>query len=173
MYIKILGGLFLLCSSAAIGVLKAEELQVRVQRLQELKRMLVLLQGELRFHRAVLSEAFANVAERVESPFDGFLADTAKKLESADHQGFERVWSEMSGNLLKTEGFFAEDGKLFDLLGNSLGYLDLTMQMENLNLVLLQTQEILEKAKEQQEVKGKLYQMMGVTVGALLTLLII
>ena len=58
MYIKIFGGLLLIGSAAAMGFLKAEELKKRVSGLSELKRMMVLLQGELRFHRAILSEAF-------------------------------------------------------------------------------------------------------------------
>ena len=58
MYIKAIGGLFFLSSAAAIGFLKAEELKERVKQLHELKRMIMFLQGELRFHRAELSEAF-------------------------------------------------------------------------------------------------------------------
>ena len=68
MYIKIIGSLFLLSSATAIGFLKAEELRERVERLQELKRMMMLLQGELRFHRAELSEAFENVSENEKMP---------------------------------------------------------------------------------------------------------
>ena len=58
-------------------------------------------------------------------------------------------------------------------LGNSLGYLDLTMQTENLNLSICQVDEAIENAKTQFVKKGKRYQTMGVTVGALLTLLMI
>lgn len=173
MYIKIIGGLFLLSSATAIGFLKAEELNERVKRLQELKRVIMILQGELRFHRAELSEAFENVAERVEAPFESFLYKMAKELEQGNSGGYSVVWRENSKKLLKSEGFLKEDALLLELLGNSLGYLDLTMQTENLNLALIRTEEAIEHAKEQQKSKGKLYQTMGVTVGALLTLLMI
>ena len=59
MYIKLIGSLFLLGSASAIGFLKAEDLKVRVRKLLELKRMIEFLQGELRFHKVTLSEAFA------------------------------------------------------------------------------------------------------------------
>lgn len=173
MYIKIIGSLFLMCSAAAIGFLKAEELNGRVKRLQELKRMMMLLQGELRFHRAALSEAFESVACRVEEPFRSFLSETAGRLESRESGGFEVIWKEMSKKLLQTEGFKKEDEALLEILRSSLGYLDLTMQTETLNLAMIQVEEAIRIAKEQQESKGKLYQTMGVTVGALLTLLII
>lgn len=173
MYIKIMGSLFLLGSAASIGFLKAEELNERVKKLQELKRMMVLLQGELRFHRATLSEAFGNVADRVAEPFQSFLKETAKKLEERDEEGFGSVWSKKSKELLHTEGLKKEDAHLLELLGSSLGYLDLTMQTETLNLVMIQTEDAITAAKEQQKSKGKLYQTMGITVGALLVLLII
>lgn len=173
MYIKIIGGLFMMCAAVSIGFLKAEELNVRVKRLQELKRMILLLQGELRFHRAVLSEAFENVSERIAEPFCSFLKETAEGIAAQNRESFGEIWTETSQKLLRIEGFRKEDGQLLELLGNSLGYLDLTMQTENLNLTLLQMEDAISRAKEQQAEKGKLYQTMGVTVGALLTLLII
>ena len=173
MYIKIIGSLFLMTSAAAIGFLKADELNERVKQLKELKRMMILLQGELRFHRAVLSEAFENVSERVEEPFASFLKEVAEGVEKKDLGGFERVWNEMSRQLLRGDGFAKEDEMLLEMLGSSLGYLDLTMQTETLNLAVLQAEDAIKLAKEQQEAKGKLYQTMGVTAGALLTLLII
>lgn len=173
MYIKIIGSLFLLSSAAAIGFLKADELNERVKRLKELKRMMILLQGELRFHKATLSEAFEHVSDRIEEPFSAFLKEMASKLEMRESGGFDAVWSEMSKQLLRGEGFFKEDGQLLEMLRSSLGYLDLTMQIETLNLAILQAEDAIKLAKEQQEAKGKLYQTMGVTIGALLTLLII
>lgn len=173
MYIKIVGSLFLMCSAAAIGFLKAEELKIRVKRLQELKRMMILLQGELRFHRASLSEAFESVAGRMEEPFQSFLNETSERLEQREAGGFEGIWEEMSERLLQTEGFRKEDERFLEVLRNGLGYLDLTMQTETLNLALIQAEEAIGIAKEQQQNRGKLYQTMGVTVGALLTLLII
>lgn len=173
MYIKIIGGIVLIGSSAAIGYLKAEELTTRVKMLTEWKRMLVLLQGELRFHRATLSESFENVADRVKQPIRDFLRQTAGKINAMDQGGFEKVWSETGKQLLLKDGFLKEDGQLLETLKSSLGYLDLTMQTETLNLAILQTEDAIQHAKEQQKVKGKLYQTMGVTVGAILTLLII
>ena len=172
MYIKLLGSLFLLGSAASIGFLKSEELAERVKMLQELKRMMIFLQGELRFHRASLAEAFENVSERVGEPFGSFLKETGKRLEEKG-AGFEEIWEETSAKLLNAEGLKKEDGQLLEVLKNSLGYLDLTLQTETLNLAILQTEDSIKKAKEQQERKGKLYQTMGVTVGTLLVLLII
>ena len=173
MYIKVLGSIFLLTSAAAIGYLKADELKERVRCLNALKRVMILLQGELRFHRATLSEAFENVAERAEKPFDVFFEELTKELERRKYGSFSSAWNELSDKLLTNKGFKKEDKVLLEQLGNSLGYLDLTMQTENLNLAILQTDDAIMNAKEQLETKGKLYQTMGVTAGAFLTLLMI
>ena len=66
-----------------------------------------------------------------------------------------------------------EDKYLLEQLGRGLGYLDLEMQTESLNQVIYQTEEVIKSAKEQKEIKEKLYQTMGVTAGAFLVLLII
>ena len=173
MYIKILGGLLLIGSAAAMGFLKAEELKKRVSGLSELKRMMVLLQGELRFHRAILSEAFENVAENMNEPFSTHLKKMAVKIENRDSGGFVIIWRENSEMFLKDAGLEKRDAVILETLGSSLGYLDLTLQTETLNLAILQAEEAIKCAKGQAEKKGKLYQTMGVTVGALLTLLII
>ena len=173
MYIKLIGSLFLLGAAASIGFMKSEELVERVKNLQEMKRMMILLQGELRFHRAALSEAFGNVAERVKEPFCSFLREMGERLERREESGFDEIWGETSAKIVVSEGMKKEDGQLLELLKNSLGYLDLTLQTETLNLAILQTEEMIKRAKEQQERKGKLYQTMGITVGALLILLII
>ena len=173
MYLKIIGSLFLMTSAALIGFLKAEELRTRVKMLQEMKRMMLLLQGEFRFHKAELSEAFLGVSERAGEPFSEFLFGISKKIESRNAGGFEGIFHEESEKLLEAEGFCKEDLHLLELLQNSLGYLDLTMQTETLNQAVMQTEEAIEQAKKQFEIKGRLYRTMGVTVGALLTLIII
>ena len=173
MYIKIIGSIVLVISAAAVGYLKAEELEVRVRTLKEMKRMITFLQGELRFHRAELSEAFESVSERVEPLFGVFLRQTAEELEKKGSDCFETIWKKQYENLLQTEGFRKEDVKLFEMLEGSLGYLDLTMQTESLNLAAMQVEEIIKTAEEQRQIKGKLYRTMGICVGALLTMLII
>ena len=47
------------------------------------------------------------------------------------------------------------------------------VQLAGEELAILQTEDSIHQAKEQQARKGKLYQTMGVTIGALLVLLII
>ena len=79
MYIKIIGSICLILSTAAVGYLKAEELELRVRTLKEMKRMIIFLQGELRFHKAELAEAFECVSERVEPRFGAFLRIRRKK----------------------------------------------------------------------------------------------
>lgn len=173
MYIKMMGGLVLIGLTSAIGFIKAGELNERVKKLQSFKCMIIFLEGELRFHRAVLSEAFENVGEKLEHPFSGFLKTMAEEMEGRASDGFEDVWEKNSGILLCEEGFRKEDKILLEILKSGLGYLDLTMQTETLNVAVIRTEEAIAESQEQSKTKGKLYQTMGVTIGALLTLLII
>lgn len=173
MYLKILGSVFLLASTASMGFLKAGELKIRTDHLKELKKVMILLQGEFRFHRSPIPEAFESVSKKTAAPFRGFLESVAAELETGRSGNFLSIWEKQCKELLSWEGMKREDQQLLEQLGNSLGCFEVTLQLEMLQGVIRQTEEILKAAKEQQEVRGKLYQTMGVSLGALLTLLII
>lgn len=173
MYIKLAGSLLVISGGMAMGILKAEELKERVEGLQNLRRLLVLLQGELRFHHTVLSEAFERVGRQMEHPYQEFLVETAERLDARDSIGFEGIWKETTEQLFQ-KGIFAEkDRQFWQLLGNSLCTLDLETQMDHMQLLMVQTEAELVQAKEEQRIKGSLYRTMGGVFGALLVLLII
>ena len=109
----------------------------------------------------------------MEEPFSGFLKETAKGLDDRSFGSFSDIWEEMTEQLVTRGKFFKNDQYLLEQLGRGLGYLDLTMQMENINLAICQTEEAIKSAKEEKNSKGKLYRTMGVTAGAFLSLLII
>ena len=173
MYIKIFVCAGFLAASTMIGFTKARLLEQRVTRLCQWKRCLMLVQGSLRFHRAALWECFEEVSERAQEPFASFFGKVSERLQKKEEGGLYHIWEEQSKELIGTGNFAKEDAPLLELLGESLGHLDLPMQMDQLELVLLQTDENLRQAREQKEQKGKLYQTMGVTVGMLLVLLVI
>lgn len=173
MYLKMIGCLFIMASTVGIGYEKSEELAERVRKLEEFKSMMLFLQGELRFHHAALAEGFENVSERVSEPLKSFLKNNAERLEEREETNFIRIWQEETTRLLANSGFRKEDKTLFDDLQRSLGYLDLELQTETLNETIFRTAEVISRAKEEQRMKGRLYRTMGVTAGAVLTLLII
>ena len=109
MYLKLIGSVFLVLSSTVIGFIKAEELKIRVKKLQELKQMMSFLQGELRFHRAELSEAFASVSEKTEEPFQKFLKKISVELEDNQTESFEVLWENSVSLLILEEGFLKKD----------------------------------------------------------------
>lgn len=173
MYRKIIGSSCFMVTASMIGILKAKQLDVRVKRLMEMKRMMIFLQGELRFHRATLSEAFTGVSKRLEEPFGTMLKKIAEQMDQQNAPEFSAVWQEVTKPVILQDGFSKSDEALFEILQTGLGYLDLNMQTETIRLAILRTEEAIEDAKEQQGIKGKLYRTIGVTTGAFLSLLII
>ena len=173
MYLKLISSVSLFTLSTALGFIKSEKLKERVKLLGELKRTAVFLQGELRFHRSILSDALENVAQRVTDPLALFLKEVAEKLEQKEKSSIETIWNTEIEKMYKNELLLKEDIPIFSMLGNSFGYLDVAMQLEHLNLVIIQTEDAIKSAKEQQEIKGKLYRTMGATIGAFLVLLVI
>lgn len=163
----------LLMISSAIGFAKSKALDQRVRRLCQWKRVLMMIQGELRFHRATLWECFEEVSGKAEEPFGTFFGKVAERIGQKEEGGFEKIWDEEYKNLLKSGNFPKDDASLLELFGESLGHLDLTMQMEQLEHAMDQAGENIRQAREQREKKGDLYRTMGISVGVLLALLVI
>lgn len=173
MYIKFAGCLLLISGTTLAGFRKAEELKERVEKLETLKRMMVMMQGEFRFHHATLSEVLENVSEKMPQPFGNIFGKIAKQLEERKQEGFQKIWEDGILALLQCGGIQKTEQRIFELLGNGLGYLDLETQIDTLQLAVLQIEEKIEEAKEQRERKGKLYRTMGITLGALFVLLVV
>ena len=173
MYIKFAGCLLLIGGTTLAGFRKAEELKERVEKLEMLKRMMVMMQGEFRFRHATLSEVLENVSGKMSQPFGNIFGRIAKQLEERNHEGFQKIWEDGTLALLQCGGIQTSEQRIFELLGNGLGYLDLETQIDTLQLAVLQMEEKIEEAKEQRDREGKLYRTMGMTLGALFVLLVV
>ncbi|MGN0334040.1 MAG: stage III sporulation protein AB [Lachnospiraceae bacterium] len=173
MYIKIIGCFLILGCCGGIGKLFAGELSERVKRLQELKRMVVNFKGELSFHHAALQEAFLRVSERVAPPYDQFLKNVSGELEKRDGRIFLEIWQEELESLIGYPGFRKSDKDLLLTLAEGIGYLDLKMQQETLELVLQQLEEMSETAAEERKRNGRFFEVLGVMAGAFLIILVI
>ena len=84
--LKITGACLILCSAAGIGASFSGDLKRRVRELRILKQLVYMLQGEIRYARLPLPEAFCHVSVRLPVPFGTFLSETA--FESYASPGF-------------------------------------------------------------------------------------
>ncbi len=173
MYLKIAGSILIVGCSAAIGFSFSRDLSGRISRLQEWKRLLLNLKGELGFRHASLTEAFQNVSERVHEPYAGLLQRVSERLKERDGHSYGEIWKEELENLQTAEHFCETDYRLVEELSEGLGVLDLTMQQDTLQMLLQRTEEAIEEASAEKRQKGRMYEMLGIMLGMFVVILII
>ncbi len=170
--LKLLGMLCILSGSTGIGLRLAGELDLRIQELLEIQKIMLLLKGEIRYMHQSLPEAFLHLSAAAPPPFCEFFRHTAEALEKRQGHTAEEIWKKNIGQDLKGLHISAQERSEFEKLGSMLGYLDVEMQVDTLNYYLEQLKLSAAGASETAKSRRRLYQYMGVLGGAALVILI-
>lgn len=170
--IRLLGMLCILAGSAGIGMRMAEELELRVREIQTLRHLTIALRGEIRYMRQPLPEAFLHLAENAPPPFARFFQSTAKELEQRSGGTAGEIWKKNLAEHLSGLHISTQERAELERLGTMLGYLDVEMQVNALDLYLEQLKLCAARAGETAKRQKRLYQYMGALGGAALAILI-
>lgn len=171
--IKIIGGIFTICSSIAIGTYFSQSLTWRLEALKEMKHCILLLKGDIRYACTPLPEAFAAIGGRKEDEFGRFFLKLSKELNQLNGIEFKELWKRTIETELVNSALKKSDKESFERLGESLGYLDKEMQINQIDFYLTQLEEMMQQLEEEKKEKKKLYQMLGIMGGIFLTILLI
>lgn len=116
--IKVLGSLIVIFAGIGFGFHKAAKEQKRLEQGIAIKRMLYLLQGEIRYGFTPLPEAVLKISTKTEKEYQPFLKKAGKPttitlLQQNSSGGFANI--RLQSNNGKTEGIlttiYKEDGK--------------------------------------------------------------
>ena len=171
--LKMLGIGMVIATSSAIGFSMSKDLEKRVVQLTELKRMFVMLQGEIKYGKTPLAEGFGKVGQRSGPLFQGFLQYLSEDMEKRDGRSLSRIFEE--GVDLKLEHCYLakEDLEQLKTVGSHLGYLDIDMQLRNIDLYLEQLNENCIQARQNYQNKSRVYHCLGVMGGLFLAIILI
>ena len=169
--LKIPGMILILAGAWGMGFSEGRRLGKRVEEWRIILQMAGLLKGELRCANASLPEAFEAVSERMEGAYGSFLQGVSSKLKECTGKSVEQIIREcmeeyLPGTYLRGE----EKGELI-LLGKHLGYLDLTVQIRQIEIFEEQIRQKIHQAQASLEEKKKLYQRLGILGGFFLVIL--
>ena len=156
-------GLFLLFSGCfSLGIGKSRGLKKRLELLRELKKLLLLLSGEIRCAKTPLPEAFRKIGRKAEDPFGTFFQKVAEELTGENRKLPETAFSRQM-KLLKESPLTPEDR----------GYPDLSVQLETLKLFEENLEELIKKAAADYRGKAKVYRYLGALAGLFLVVFLI
>lgn len=169
MWMKLMGCGLVITSSAALGIRKAEQWKEHRRILEQLRRMILLLKGEIMYAHAPLSEALARVAGKAEEGvLTGIFARVADRLESQEGKRFFDIWKEEINASAKTLILSEKELQELKEFGEHLGYLDLELQERTIALYLEQLDMTIMFYREHEKEQTRLCTSLGVMGGLFL-----
>lgn len=168
---KLMGCMLVLTAAASGGFYMGFCLEERLRLLLEERRLLLMLEGEIRFIRSSFQEAFLSIGSRAGEPFASFFKETGKRLTGREGE-FSSIWEEetkhLSGSHLKEA-----DIREFSMLGQQLGYLDAEMQLKTIALYLEGLEQKLKELTGEIGQRKRLYHCLGILGGMMLLLVLL
>lgn len=170
---KIAGALLVIGATSLWGVLAAERMRNQYAQLRYLQRIFLLLQGEIRYARSYLGEAFYQIGTTLRDPYRGWLEELCRRMESRNQGSFCEIWEAAADQYLADCGI--GEGALGKLrrLGTQLGAADVEMQVKALDLYLEELSAEMEELQGEMRTKIRLCHCLGVMSGIFVTVLLL
>ena len=160
--LKLAGALMIILSAGGIGISCSVDVKRYCMELRLLKQMLYMLRGEIKYTKTPLQEAFTAISLRMPEPFCSFLRQTAEEMENLDGRTFGELFKGQIRKGLGSTRLKMEDLEQLGALGESLGYLDLEMQISSIELYLEQLEVRIRDTLQLELLMKKLTQISGV-----------
>lgn len=170
--LKGLGAAAVLLACAALGFERSAALARRAACLQELQRLIVMLQGEIRYAKTPLSEAFLELSRRTDGALGRFFSEAASAAGQRDGRSMAEIFRTCAEESLRGSGLLDEDIGQLVRTGARLGYLDREMQVQTLLLYQEDLKREGAAAREDYQRRGKMYRRLGILSGCFLIILL-
>lgn len=170
---KVVGCILIILSSTLMGFYCSNELKARVNDLKELRKLMVLLRGDIRYGNTPLPEAICAIARRHEGSFKNFFTKISERLSELSGKTFSHVWKEaVEKELIKTSLNKRDKLGLINF-GDNLGYLDKEMQMNTLELFLTQLEDEISELSKTAKEKSYMYNTLGIMAGIFISIILL
>lgn len=172
-YIKIIGCILIVSSCIGMGLYFSGELKTRILDLKELRKLIFLLRGDIRYANTPLPEAVQALSIRHEGKYKRFLMKIADRLNELGGVSFCTIWKEAVNKDLGNTSLSKKDLINLGQLGENLGYLDKDMQINTLDLFISQLEEEIKEISKNVKEKSYLYNTLGVMGGLFITIIML
>lgn len=171
--IKLTGAFVTIAASTAIGFYFSLMFKERVKSMKELKKLLILLRGDIKFAATPLPEALEALAARHENEYTIFLEKLSMELKEQNGEVFFEIWKKCIEENLNSIPLNKKDKSGLLKFGENLGYLDKDMQINNIDLYLSQLENEIGESEKTLKDKTYLYNALGIMAGIFITIVII
>lgn len=170
---KIVGSVLVIISSAGMGFFFSNEMKCRIDNLKELKKLISLLRGDIRYANTPLPEAINSITRRQSGSFDSFFHYVSAKLHELSGRTFSEIWREAVQKELSDTSLSKKDKLQIIQFGENLGYLDKDMQMNTIDLFLSQIEDEIKDLSKNIKEKAYLCNTLGIMAGIFIIIIMI
>lgn len=171
--LKLVGAILIVLATTGIGFTTGRDLKLRLDNLRYIKKLMLMLRGEIKYLKAPLGEAFFNVSKRAKEPFDLFFNRIALEIESLECESFYAIWCKHIDEELSKVKLNKRDCQTLKRVGEHLGYMDKEMQLGMIDLYVEQLEEEIKLTKDSIDEKIRVYHCLGVAIGIFAVLIIL
>lgn len=170
---KIIGGAMVVMSCSGFGFFLAGKWKLHLRNMEELRRMIFLLKGEIIYANAPLEEAFERVGKKCEGVLSRFFIAVSERISNQRGEPFYEMWKEEIDKLGSETALSVRDKQELAGFGEHLGYLDRDMQERTILLYLEQLDITIGYLREHLSERSRLYTSLGIMCGLFLTIVMI
>ncbi len=171
---KWIGAACILCASWGMGLWLAAQWKGRLKVLEQLRRMVYFLKGEITYSRAPLEEALKRVGRREDGSLGRLFERAAEGIAGRQGESFGAIWEgSLAEGKQEIPVLSGEDWEQLRELGEHLGYLDVDMQERTLLLYLEQLDLSIEYLRTHRRERCRLYTSLGAAGGMFLVLILL
>lgn len=171
MVLKVMGSLMVTCSCGALGLWKAAQWKEHLGMLEQLRKMIVLLKGEILYAHAPLGEAFGHVGRKSEGILAQIFTGVEERISRQEGEQFYVLWREEVEKKKKDMLLSEREQEELIAFGEHLGYLDLEMQEHTIALYLEQLEMSIRFYREHEQEQRRLYGSLGIMGGLFLSIM--
>lgn len=173
MLLKIIGCMLVVLSSTGMGFFFSNEMKCRIDDLRELRKLILLLRGDIRYGNTPLPEAINAIARRHKGSLAAFFTKISTRLNELSGLTFQEIWKDAVEKELVNTSLSKKDKMQLLSFGENLGYLDKEMQMNTLDLFLSQLDEETKELSKSVKEKAYLYNSLGIMAGIFISIIML
>lgn len=173
--LKIVGACVLIMATSMYGFSMSNAYIKRIESLKELKKCIILLDGELRYNSTPIRIAMDKIAERNTSMYSLFLNKVSGAMENDNSLPLSEAWERAVNEVLENDKYYmkvSDKRKLIEF-GRTIGNLDSDSRMSAFEGYLFELENDLNESNDEKANKVKLYKTIGIMSGLFITILIV
>lgn len=150
-----------------------QENQVELEHLKKQKRMLLYMIREISFLHRPIQEVFLAIYSKLDEPYSNFMYGIFCEMDKDEGVSMQDAWNKMVEKVQLEKTGLRKSKITLDMIRDSVGCGEDTMQIEALKLVEMEIEDTIDKMQKEKAEKYKLIHTLSILAGIFCVVLFI